>query len=110
MGLSNGGKGVCLAESASGPRFASLILLSAVLHDRIQPASLAKRLPNRPVLILSGQNDDRVPWSYVDGYAVKFEQAGRKVTKRAFDGEDHILFFRRQNEILDEVRRWIESH
>lgn len=110
MGLSNGGKGVCLAESARGPRFASLILLSAVLHDRIEPASLAKRLPNRPVLILSGQNDDRVPWSYVDDYAVKFETAGMKVTKRAFDGEDHFLFFRRQTEILDEVRRWIESH
>lgn len=110
MGLSNGGKGVCLAESARGPRFASLILLSAVLHDRIQPASLAKRLPNRPVLILSGQNDDRVPWSYVDDYAVQFEKAGMKITKRAFDGEDHFLFFRRQTEILDEVRRWIESH
>ncbi len=110
MGLSNGGKGVCLAESARGPRFASLILLSAVLHERIEPASLAKRLPNRPVLILSGQNDDRVPWSYVDGYAVKFEKAGMKVAKRAFDGADHFLFFRRQNEILDEVRRWIEAH
>ena len=110
MGLSNGGKGVCLAESARGPRFASLILLSAVLHDRIEPASLAKRLPNRPVLILSGQNDDRVPWSYVDGYAAKFEKAGMKVTKRLFDGEDHFLFFRRQDEILDEVRRWLEAH
>jgi hypothetical protein len=33
-----------------------------------------------------------------------------QVTKRAFDGEDHFLFFRRQTEILDEVRRWIESH
>lgn len=110
MGLSNGGKGVCLAESARGPRFASLILLSAVLHDRIQPADLAKRLLNRPVLILSGQNDDRVPWSYVDDYAVKLEQSGMKVTKRAFDGEDHFLFFRRQTEILDEVRRWVETH
>lgn len=71
---------------------------------------MAKRLLNRPVLILSGQNDDRVPWSYVDGYAVKLEKAGMHVTKRAFHGEDHFLFFRRQNEILDEVRRWIESH
>lgn len=71
---------------------------------------MAKRLPNRPVLILSGQNDDRVPWSYVDDYAVKFEKVGMKVTKRAFDGEDHFLFFRRHNEILDEVRRWLESH
>jgi predicted esterase len=107
MGLSNGGKGVCLAESSRGPRFASIILLSAVLHDDIQPASLAKRLTNRPVLILSGQNDDRVPWSYVDDYAAKLEKGGMQVTKRAFDGEDHFLFFRRQTEILDEVRRWI---
>ncbi|MBK8091848.1 MAG: alpha/beta fold hydrolase [Verrucomicrobiaceae bacterium] len=108
MGLSNGGKGVCLAESARGPRFASIILLSAVLHAQIQPALLAKRLANRPALILSGRNDVRVPWSYVDDYAVKLEKGGMQVTKRAFDGQDHFLFFRRQNEIFDEIQRWMK--
>lgn len=109
MGLSNGGKGVCLAESAPGPQFASIILLSAVWHDHITQEQFAQRLANRPVLILSGQNDDRVPWSYVSDYATKLQKAGMQVQTRPFDGEDHFLFFRRQTEILDEVSRWMAT-
>jgi len=61
MGLSNGGKGLCLAKSTDGPKFNSLIFLSAVLHNRIRPSALAARLQQRRVLILSGGNDERVP-------------------------------------------------
>lgn len=109
MGLSNGGKGVCLAETSPRPKFASFILLSAVLHDHIQPEKFGKKLSGRPVLILSGKNDERVPWSYVSDYAAQLQKAGMEVQTRAFPHEDHFLFFRRQSEILDEVRRWIES-
>ncbi len=57
MGLSNGGKGLCLAESAAGPKFRSLIFLSAVWHNRIRPRELAARFQQRRILILSGGSD-----------------------------------------------------
>ncbi|WP_395747524.1 alpha/beta hydrolase [Prosthecobacter sp.] len=109
MGLSNGGKGLCLAESAAGPRFRSLIFLSAVFHNRIKPGDLATRLQPRRILVLSGGSDDRVPWDYVSGYAEKLRTGGLEVTSRCFDGEDHFLFFRQRSEVLKAVTNWLQS-
>ncbi|MFC5454184.1 alpha/beta hydrolase [Prosthecobacter fluviatilis] len=107
MGLSNGGKGLCLAESAAGPKFRSLIFLSAVLHSRIRPAQLAARLHPRPVLILSGDSDDRVPWEYVSDYADTLKAGGLDVTTHRFAGEDHFVFFRKSAEVQKLVSAWV---
>ena len=109
MGLSNGGKGLCLAESAAGPKFRSLIFLSAVWHNRIRPRELAARLQQRRILILSGGSDDRVPWDYVAGYAEKLKADGLDVTTQCFDGEDHFLFFRQRSEVLKLLAKWIAA-
>ena len=82
MGLSNGGKGLCLAESAAGPKFRSLIFLSAVFHLRTQPEDLATRLKPRRILVMSGGSDDRVPWDYVSKYAEELKAGGLEVTSR----------------------------
>lgn len=109
MGLSNGGKGLCLAESAEGPKFRTLIFLSTVLHDRISPSTLAARLKGRPALVLSGGSDDRVPWDYVSGYAEKLAKDGMSVTTRCFEEDDHFLFFRKRTEVLQLISRWISN-
>ncbi|MFO1481806.1 MAG: prolyl oligopeptidase family serine peptidase [Verrucomicrobiaceae bacterium] len=109
MGLSNGGKGVCLAESADGPRFHSLIFLSSVFHNRITPEQLAEKFTKRPVLVISGGNDDRVPWDYVSGYAAKLKNGGCDVTTRVFPDDDHFLFFRKRDEVLRIVAEWLKS-
>ena len=109
MGLSNGGKGLCLAESTDGPKFRSLIFLSAVFHSRIRPAELAARLQPRRILVLSGGSDDRVPWDYVCDYADKLKAGGLDVTTRLFDNGDHFLFFRQRAEVLKVVSEWIAA-
>lgn len=109
MGLSNGGKGVCLVESTNGPRFRSLIFLSAVFHNRITPERVAEKFSGRPVLIVSGGSDDRVPWDYVSGYAVKLRSGGCSVTTRVFAEDDHFLFFRKRNEILLMINEWLRA-
>lgn len=108
MGLSNGGKGVCLAESKEGPHFRSLIFLSAVFHNRIQPIELAAKLKPRPALVLSGGSDDRVPWDYVSDYSVKLKAGGLNVTTRQFPDDDHFLFFRQREEVLRTVAEWLK--
>ncbi len=109
MGLSNGGKGLCLAESTHGPKFRSLIFLSAVLHNRIKPADLAARLQPRRTLILSGGSDDRVPWEYVSDYAERLKAGGLDVTTRRFEGEDHFLFFHQRAEVSKLIAGWIAA-
>jgi pimeloyl-ACP methyl ester carboxylesterase len=79
IGLSNGGKSLCLAESTSGPKFRSLIFLS-------------------------GGSDERVPWDYVSGYAEKLKEGGMEVTSRRFDGEDHFLIFRQRRGVATRCR------
>ncbi|MEZ5384538.1 MAG: hypothetical protein R3F13_03375 [Prosthecobacter sp.] len=108
MGLSNGGKGVCLAESEEGPHFRSLIFLSGVFHNRITPEQLAERLKPRTVLVLSGGSDDRVPWNYVSDYAAKLKAGGLNVTTRQFPDDDHFLFFRKRKEVLRTVAEWLK--
>jgi predicted esterase len=109
MGLSNGGKGVCLAESQDGPRFRSFVFLSAVFHNRMKASELASRLKPRRVLVLSGGSDDRVPWDYVSGYATQLKSAGLNVTTHIFPHDDHFLFFRKRDEILNLLSAWITS-
>ena len=107
MGLSNGGKGLCLAESAAGPKFRSLIFLSAVFHNRIKSAELATRLQPRRILILSGGSDDRVPWDYVSDYAEKLKAGGLDVTTHCFEAEDHFLHFHQCAVVVKLVAEWI---
>ncbi|MGV3661192.1 MAG: hypothetical protein ACO1TE_13480 [Prosthecobacter sp.] len=109
MGLSNGGKGVSLAESAPGPRFRSLIFLSGVFHNRITTENLAAKLKPRPVLVISGGKDDRVPWEYVSGYADKMKRGGLDVATHEFPEDDHFLFFRQREAVLRLVTEWITS-
>lgn len=109
MGLSNGGKGVCATGVQEGMSFRSVILVSAVLHSRITPENLSRRLGPRPLLIFSGLNDDRVPWDYVSQYAAAFEKSGMQVSLREFEGEDHFLFFRKRGQIQDMLVNWLQS-
>jgi|688.fasta_scaffold261381_1 predicted esterase len=109
MGLSNGGKGVCLAESTQGPKFQSVIFLSAVWNDSVSPKQFAERLKGRSALVISGGNDNRVPWSYVSGYAEALRIGGMDVTSREFPEDDHFVFFRRRQEVEEELVHWLKS-
>lgn len=109
MGLSNGGKGVCLAESIKGPKFKSVIFLSAVWNDAVSPEQFAERLKGRSALVVSGGNDNRVPWSYVSGYAEALRIGGMDVTCREFPEDDHFLFFRRRQEVEEELVHWFKA-
>lgn len=109
MGLSNGGRGVCLAESAPGPHFRSLIFLSPVFHSRVTADSLAARLQQRPALVMSGGSDDRVPWDYVNDYAIRLRERGMDVTIKNFPDDDHFLFFRRRSAIQGLVVQWLKQ-
>ena len=109
MGLSNGGQGVCLAESKEGPKFRSLIFLSGVFLNRVHPEELAKRFAHRPILVISGGQDDRVPWSYVSGYATALASGGCDVTTKRFESDDHFLFFRQREAVLGIIEDWLRK-
>ena len=109
-GLSNGGLGVCyVAASEGGQGFRSLIFLSPVCDD----AALASngfwvQAREKPVLIITGEHDDRVPLPYVLGCAEIMKSSGARVEMSAYADADHFLVFSHRDHFLEQLSDWLK--
>lgn len=110
-GLSNGGLGVThLAVSGLGERFRSLIFISPVFHDTMLEArTLVPKWKDKSILILSGQNDERVPAPYVNRSAAILKTAGAKVGLKAYELADHFLLFTHREQWMADMSAWLKS-
>jgi pimeloyl-ACP methyl ester carboxylesterase len=110
-GLSNGGLGVSHLALAQPERFRGLIFLSPVMDTRIvsSPAFL-ERWRGRPVLVITGAADERIPLAYVRQRVVDLQAGGVAVTEKVYPGEDHFLFFSQPEPVLAEVQGWLETN
>jgi poly(3-hydroxybutyrate) depolymerase len=109
-GLSNGGRGVtrAVASMAPGePRWAGIILLSAVIEPRIVKEATGWR--GLPVLVIHGQRDDRLTWDYLEGGLSALRGRGADVTTRIDPEEDHFLVFSRADEVQGWVGEWLRG-
>jgi predicted esterase len=108
-GLSNGGLGVSyVAASEAGRRFHSLIFLSPVCDEAAlgsQAFSIQGR--DKPVLIITGQDDDRVPLPFVVTCAGIMKSAGARVEMSAYAGADHFLVFSHRERFLEQMSDWL---
>lgn len=111
-GLSNGGLGVShLAASDAGRLFRSLIFLSPVCDE----ADLGSRnfwlhWRDKPVLIVTGEKDDRVPLPYVRTCAEIMRNAGARVDMSSYSDADHFLIFSHRDEFLEQLSAWLKRH
>jgi len=111
-GLSNGGLGVSyLAASDAGKLFRSLIFLSPVFDE----AALGSRnfwlyCRDKPVLIVTGEKDNRVPLQYVHTCAKIMRSAGTKVDMTTYSDADHLLIFTHRDEFLEQLSAWVKLH
>lgn len=107
-GLSNGGLGVSLLAEAMPEKFRGLIFISPVMATEIvdqQP--FLDKWQNRPILILTGETDQRVPVSYVERRLSNFEAGGVDVTAVLYPDEDHFLFFSQTDDVLNKISNWL---
>ena len=111
MGLSNGGLGVSrTAAGSDGGRFNSLVFLSAVCDKTaLESSSFATTWKGKPVLVLTGRNDDRVPLAYEQSCADMMTHAGALVDMKTFDDADHFLLFSHRREMIATLRAWLEA-
>jgi pimeloyl-ACP methyl ester carboxylesterase len=111
-GLSNGGLGVSyLAASDAGKLFRSLIFLSPVFDE----AALGSRnfwlhWRDKPVLIVTGEKDNRVPLPYVLTCAKIMRSTGAKVDMTTYSDADHLLIFSHRDEFLEQLSAWVKLH
>ncbi|MDB6095184.1 MAG: hypothetical protein JWM32_2746 [Verrucomicrobia bacterium] len=110
MGLSNGGLGVSKFATTNAARFESLIFISPVF-DRpgLGPEAFRHVYKNRPVLVLTGETDNRIPLSYVRDSVNELRQAGARVTLQVVPNANHFLFFSHPAQVRETLENWLHE-
>jgi pimeloyl-ACP methyl ester carboxylesterase len=110
MGLSNGGLGVSQAGRNLGESLRSLTFLSPVVDSEcISSREFSERWRGRPILVVSGGKDDRVPIDDVAADVEIMTQAGANVTFRNVEDADHFMLFSHRASVVRTVTDWLRS-
>jgi predicted esterase len=108
MGLSNGGMAVSQMMVDAARSYRSFTFISPVFHDESVrtfangPGELKPR-----VRIVSGELDNRVPWSYVEKNADDLRRAGADVILKSFSDADHFLLFSHRDRVVALLQEWL---
>ncbi len=109
-GLSNGGLGVSQLAAASPEQFRGLIFLSPVMATEIVgTAEFLEAWRDRPMLVITGEADRRIPISYVQKRVSGLQAGGVDVTYIVYPGEDHFLFFSQLSNVLNDISVWLSA-
>ncbi len=109
-GLSNGGLGVSHLAQIAPERFQGLIFLSPVMETNIVDSpQFQTAWANRPVLVISGEDDKRIPLSYVEQRVANLEQGNVNVIAVIYPNEDHFLVFSQPENVMQTVTDWLSE-
>ncbi len=109
-GLSNGGLGVSQLAQMAPELFQGLIFLSPVMDTNIvDSAPFQAAWANRPILVISGEIDKRIPLSYVEQRITNLEHGDVKVTTHIYPNEDHFLVFSQPEHVMQTVAEWLSG-
>ena len=109
-GISNGGLGVSRAAATSPNQFCGLIFLSPVMDQGIVDGQAFQRAwQERPILVITGEDDRRVPLGFVEERIMHLKNGHVDVTPIYYPNEDHFLFFSQPEPVLNNISTWIET-
>ncbi|MCB8979245.1 MAG: prolyl oligopeptidase family serine peptidase [Ardenticatenaceae bacterium] len=109
-GLSNGGLGVSYLANLAPKQFRGLIFLSPVMATEIVDSAAFKAAwGNRPVLVISGEADNRIPLTYVEQRIAAMQQANIEVISIIYPNEDHFLVFSQPQSVMQNVSVWLKA-
>lgn len=107
-GLSNGGLGVSQLAQMAPEMFQGLIFLSPVMDTHIVDSTQFQAAwANRPVLVISGEIDKRIPISYVEQRIANLERGHVNVTTAIYPNEDHFLVFSQPDSVMQTIAEWL---
>lgn len=109
-GLSNGGLAVSQVGAVRGRDCASLIFLSPVFdRPAIQSDAFAAHWRNRPVLVITGDRDDRVSLAYVERQVQVIKEGRVQVRLETIAPADHFLMFSHRTRIETLLVSWLRD-
>lgn len=107
-GLSNGGTGVTRAALEFAGAFDSLILISPVVEIGItEQPGFQSAWRGKPVRIISGNADKRVPMLGLQVAELGMREAGIDVRADYLQGADHFLFFAERGRLRRLLVEWL---
>ena len=110
MGLSNGGIGASIVAAAHPEQFKGLIYLSPVFDvQTISQKSFQDSWLTKPMFVITGANDNRIPLAYVQQQVDKMKDAGMATKLKIFPNEDHFRFFSQPKSVLESLSTWIQQ-
>ena len=110
-GLSNGGLGVCRAAGRRPEAWRGLILVSPVVDERaLFTDGFRAACGGKPVLILHGADDDRVPVRCIRDAAEAMRLRGMRVECDVLEGRTHFLFFSDREAVEERIGPWLERN
>ena len=111
IGLSNGVLGVSQAGRSLGADLRSLIFLSPVFDgEAVSGREFREQWRGRPVLVISGREDDRIPIDYVAENVAALRRGGADVTFQPVAGADHFMVFSHRVLVLEAIGEWVGAH
>ena len=107
IGLSNGGLALSQLVVTRAEQVRSFIFLSPVFDERmVGQAEFARQCPGKPMLILTGDRDERVPLDYVERNVGRMQRAGAAARLETLPA-DHFLLFSHRRELQSLLEQWI---
>lgn len=106
-GLSNGGLGVSRAAQAHPWR--GVAWLSGVIEADEMAGVVVTQGWEVPLLVLHGQEDDRIPQDYVDEAVIVLKGSGASVTYTLVPGANHFLMFTHRPALDAALGAWLDA-
>jgi len=108
MGLSNGGRAVSQLAAMQGAQFATAIFLSPVFDEpEIASRAFAEQCRKRPMLVITGALDDRVPLASVEKNTAEMSRRGARVRQDTMPDADHFLMFSHRRQLVEVLAEWL---
>ncbi len=107
-GLSNGGTGVTQWATTLPNTYRGLIYISPVMAG-IESEKFTSAVGSRPILVISGENDNRIPPAYLQENISKMKKIGLNVSSLFYSGTDHILILDSLDRLHSDLLRWIKN-
>ena len=108
IGLSNGGTGVTRWATVLPETLWALVFVSPVLRHTAD-ADFVSAVGTRPILVVHGGQDTRIPPDYVDQAVSQMRSAGVRVQSICYPEEDHVLVLSAQERFHTDLLKWIEQ-
>ncbi len=110
-GLSNGGLGVCLGARRSPKAYRGLIFISPVLDlDVLLMDPFVAAWKDKPILILHGTADNRIPSSYISEAVDSMVRNGMHPECKFYDKQTHFLFFTIRDKVSYKIGNWLRNN